>query len=127
MQFTKTTIALLLPLLAIASPTPSNTANENTLESRGSTVDVNALKDLQQRIYDARGQITAISENIVSTSNAVLSGESGSAADAYKQALARYQAAQSEALGLLGLLAQSVGDAGSSYEETEMQNSGIWS
>lgn len=126
MQFTKTTVALLLPLLAIASPTPSN---ENTaFESRGSvSVDVGALRDLQQRIYDASGQITVLVQDIVSTSNAVVGGTSGEAAESYLRTLNDYQSDQAKALADLGDLARSLGNYASSFQDAEKENSDRWS
>ena len=123
MQFAKTTVALLLPLLAFSSPTPSNTA----LESRDSIgVDLGTLKDLQQRLYDAQGQITSIVDNIVGTSNSVLNQWSGSAAESFRAALDGYSSDQTKALSELEDLASAVGASADSFNEAESTNRELW-
>lgn len=125
MHFTKTIVVLVLPLLAIAAPTPSDT--EMTKLASSVSVNTATLQDLQQRLYDAQGQITVILNNVVGASNAVVDQWSGPAAEAFRATLAQYQSDQTRAIEDLVVLAKAVGESADSYKNEESANREIWS
>lgn len=115
MQFTKTLLVIALPLLAIASPTPSNTA----VESRDITFDYAAVQALRQTLYDAYGQTSDIYGRVDSAANSIGSQFSGSAAEAFQNTLAKYQDSQARASEALLALAEVVGGASDSFNEKD--------
>ncbi|KFY83975.1 hypothetical protein V500_09735 [Pseudogymnoascus sp. VKM F-4518 (FW-2643)] len=124
MHFTKTLAILALPLLAIAAPTPSDT--EMTKLASSVSVNTATLRDLQQRLYDAQGQITVILENVIGASNAVVGQWSGAAAESFKNTLNQYQSDQTRAIEDLVVLAKAVGESADSYKNEESANREIW-
>ncbi|KFY29795.1 hypothetical protein V493_02242 [Pseudogymnoascus sp. VKM F-4281 (FW-2241)] len=135
MQFTQTLVVLLLPILAISSPTPSNVADKITaVESRDSnnldavgtgrvTIDLNALSALRQQLYDAYGQIDSISAQVLQVSNSVMNQWNGAASKGFQATLNEYQKDQGSANSALLKLAQAVGARADSYKESEETNS----
>lgn len=115
MQFTKTLLVLALPLLGLASPTPSNTA----LESRDITVDYAAIQALRQTLYDAFGQTSDIYGRVESAANSIGGQFNGGAAEAFQVTLAKYQDSQTRASEALLALAEVVGGASDSYNEKD--------
>ncbi|OBT64626.1 hypothetical protein VE03_06379 [Pseudogymnoascus sp. 23342-1-I1] len=122
MQLTKTLTLALLPLLALATPTPSTPA----LPRDGLVIDYAAIQALRQSLYDAYGQTHDISSNVVSSSSALVDQLSGGVSDSFRDALKGYQEYQEKASAQLLALAEAVGGVSDSFKEADEAASSQW-
>ncbi|KFY12760.1 hypothetical protein V492_03679 [Pseudogymnoascus sp. VKM F-4246] len=112
MHFTKTLVVLLLPLLAITSPTPSDSVDDVAttadIESRASA-NLAELRALKQRYNSAHNEFQSIANSLVGPSNSVAGQWTGTAGKSFKTALAKYRADQKRANADLANLAKGLG------------------
>ncbi|KFX95344.1 hypothetical protein O988_05834 [Pseudogymnoascus sp. VKM F-3808] len=110
MHFTKTLVVLLLPLLAITSPTPdaSTDADLSLLEDRASA-NLATLKNYQHLLSNSHSQIISVVNKLVSPSNNVAGQWTGTAGASFKAALSRYRSDQARANAELASLARGLG------------------
>ncbi|KFY32725.1 hypothetical protein V495_08785 [Pseudogymnoascus sp. VKM F-4514 (FW-929)] len=107
MHFTKTLVVLLLPLLAITSPTPdaSTDGDFSLLEDRASA-NLATLKNYQHLLSTSHSQIASVVNKLVSPSNNVAGQWTGKAGASFKAALSRYLSDQARANAELADLAR---------------------
>lgn len=117
MQFTKTLLVFALPLLAMASPTPSS-ATSNTARDTIS-MDLAAVQAARQILYDAYGQSNDIAGRVDSAVNSLRNQWTGSAATAFQHTVAQYQESQAKASEALLAIAEAAGGASDSYKEAD--------
>ncbi|KFY71733.1 hypothetical protein V499_08086 [Pseudogymnoascus sp. VKM F-103] len=122
MHFTQTLTLLLLPLLAITSPTLLEAADDITTLDTRTGINLGALKVLQHRLFTAHNQITNIDNDLVGPSNNVANQLPGAAGASFRAALERYHAEQGRANADLVKLEKGLGayvEAANHHERTD--------
>ncbi|OBT86456.1 hypothetical protein VE02_05332 [Pseudogymnoascus sp. 03VT05] len=126
MHFTKTLVVLLLPLLAIASPTPLEAADDiATLDAR-TGINLGPIQDLQHHLSTAHNHITNIAEKFVGPSNNVANQLPGVAGASFRAAWERYRADQARASDDLAKLEKGLGAYVEAVNHRERTDRKFW-
>ncbi|OBT43551.1 hypothetical protein VE00_06999 [Pseudogymnoascus sp. WSF 3629] len=128
MHITKTLILLLLPLLAITSPTPREAADDIATLDAHTSVNVNLapLQDLQHRLSNVHTRITNIADKLAGPSNNVANQFPGAAGASFRAAVERYRADQAKAGADLVKLEKGLGEYVEAVKRRESADRKFW-